>query len=103
MWRRRQAGMTVIHSGPPLVAGFLCLSTRTTGRAPEFLNTLKQRTLEGCSIFGEMLASADEGDRNNMRSAIARKTGIKTMIASSSGSNNPFDQVSSFTRIGVHN
>ncbi len=28
-----------------------------------FLNTLKQHTLEGCSIFGEMFASTDERDR----------------------------------------
>ena len=80
MWRRRQAGMTVIHSGPPLVACFLCLSTRTTGRAPEFLNTLKQRTLEGCSIFGEMFASADEGDQNNMKSFIMMTLVAATLL-----------------------
>jgi len=34
---------------------------------PNFLNALKQLTLKGCSIFGEMFASADEGDRSNYR------------------------------------
>jgi len=78
-----------------LVGGRLAMSAGST------LKVTGKEIAGGWSITttGTVIESGTIG----RRSAIARKTGIKTMIASSSGSNNPFDQVSSFTRIGVHN